>query len=241
MRLSVLYFLFCFVLLMSSFACTSEQSEKEPVEKETEVGNSNTTSETDTVSAGFFDTYENTRRYIWQKPEMVISLISDLQGNIEDKTIADIGAGKGFFALRLAKIAKKVIAIEISDKLIEELENKKSLELPEEYQDRLETRLALPNDAKLQSKEADVVLIVNTFTYIKDKLKYLKKLRKGIAGNGKIIIIDFKKKRLPFGPPQDIKVPLFSAEDILAKAGYENIQSNDTALDYQYIVMADSN
>ena len=74
MRLSVLYFLFCFVLLMSSFACTSEQAEKEPVEKETEVGNSNTASETDTVSAGFFDTYENTRRYIWQKPEMVISL-----------------------------------------------------------------------------------------------------------------------------------------------------------------------
>ena len=67
----------------------------------------------------------------------------------------------------------------------------------------------------------------------------MKKLSKGLSPNGKVIIIGFKKKRIPTGPPAEIKVPLYQVEDYLEQAGYSNIQSNDTALDYQYIVIAD--
>ena len=56
---------------------------------------------------------------------------------------------------------------------------------------------------------------------------------------GKLLIIDFKKKRTPVGPPSDIRQPLFVVENELYDAGYKNILTNDTALDYQYIVIAE--
>ncbi len=178
--------------------------------------------------------YENTNRVVWQKPEVVI----DLLGNLEGKTVADIGAGTGFFAFRLAPKAKKVIAIDIDPRFVTYLDSLKSFELPENVQDKLEARLALPNDPRLGPGEADVVIIVNTFMYIRDRASYLEILKKGLSDGGTLLIIDFKKKRTPLGPPSQIRVPLFEVEEMLIAAGYREVTTNDTALDYQYIVTA---
>ncbi|MCB0569025.1 MAG: class I SAM-dependent methyltransferase [Phaeodactylibacter sp.] len=185
-------------------------------------------------SPGIDSDYVNTNRVIWQKPEVVINLL----GNLQNKTVADIGAGTGFFAFRLAQKAKKVIAIDIDPRFINYLDSVRVLELPEQYQKHLETRLARADDPQLQPNEADVVIIVNTFMYIKNQIQYLENLKKGITPGGLLLIIDFKKKRTPLGPPSEIRVPLFQVEDQLYQAGYTNIQTNDTALDYQYIVTA---
>ncbi len=184
---------------------------------------------------GITEDYTNTNRVIWQKPEMVI----DLLGDLNNKTVADIGAGTGFFALRLAPKAKKVIAIDIDARFTEYLDSVKVLELPEAMQDKLETRLADPLDPHLQPDEADIVMIVNTFMYIKGRKEYLKVLKEGIAPGGRLLIIDFKKKRTPIGPPSELRAPLFQVEEELIEAGYQNIRTNDTALDYQYIVIAE--
>jgi len=186
----------------------------------------------DTVK--ILEDYESTNRVVWQKPEVVI----DLLGNLEGKTVADIGAGTGFFAFRLAPKAKKVIAIDIDPRFVTYLDSLKSFELPEKVQDKLEARLALPNDPRLAPGEADVVIIVNTFMYIRDRASYLEILKKGLSDGGTLLIIDFKKKRTPLGPPSQIRVPLFEVEEMLIAAGYREVTTNDTALDYQYIVTA---
>ena len=186
----------------------------------------------DTVK--ILEDYDNTNRVVWQKPEVVI----DLLGNLEGKTVADIGAGTGFFAFRMAPKAKKVIAIDIDPRFISYLDSLKAFELPEEVQNKIETRLALPNDPKLGPAEADVVIIVNTFMYIKDQVAYLENLKRSISDGGILLIIDFKKKLTPLGPPSQIRVPLFEVEEKLIRAGYRDVSTNDTALDYQYIVTA---
>ena len=185
-------------------------------------------------ASGIAEDYENTNRVIWQKPEVVINLL----GDITNQTIADIGAGTGFFALRLAPKAEKVIAIDIDERFINHIDSVKLLELPEASQDRLETRLATPNDPKLAANEADVIMIVNTFIYIRDKEAYLQTLYNSISEGGRLLIIDFKKKRTPLGPPSDIRLPLFEVENMLIEAGYKNVTTNDTVLDYQYVVTA---
>jgi 2-polyprenyl-3-methyl-5-hydroxy-6-metoxy-1,4-benzoquinol methylase len=185
---------------------------------------------------GITETYENTNRVIWQKPDLVIDLIGDLEG----KTVADIGAGTGFFALRLVRQAKKVIAIDIDRRFVQYLDSIRVLELPENLQNRLEPRLATPTNPNLRSGEADVVVIVNTFMYIKNQVDYLKNLQKGMSPGGKLIIVDFKKKRTPIGPPGEIRLPIHEVEEALYEAGFNNITTNDTALDYQYFVMAEN-
>ncbi len=187
-----------------------------------------------TRSPGIAEDYTTTNRVIWQKPDMIIDLLGDVSG----KTIVDIGAGTGFFALRLAPKAKKVIAVDIDKRFTEYLDSVKVLELPEGMQNRLETRLASPRDPLLQPSEADIVLIVNTFMYIEDKPGYLKILHRGMSEGGQLLIVDFKKKRTPIGPPSTIRVPIHVVEEALYDAGFRNIVANDTSLDYQYIVTA---
>ncbi len=175
-------------------------------------------------------------RGIWQKPNVVINKL----GNLEGKVVADIGAGPyGYFTLRIAHQtpAKKILALDIDLEAIKFIEGAKIL-LAENIRNRIETRLVLPDDPKLNPEEADVVLIVNTYTYIEDNVNYLKNLKRGIAKGGKIVIIDFKKRYTPVGPPIINRVALGEVEQDLMGAGYKNIESDDKTLDYQYIITA---
>lgn len=229
------YFTFLFgMLVFLSLPMASCRQEQPPAQPPPTAENGTQGVEPGTRKPGITEDYLNTNRVIWQKPDLVLDQLGDL-GN---KTVADIGAGTGFFSLRMVERAGKVIAVDIDRRFVNYLDSVKVLELAEPLQSRLETRLATPEDPKLKPGEADVVIIVNTYMYIKDRVGYLRNLKNGIAEGGRLLIIDFKKKRMPLGPPQDIRVPLFQAEDELYEAGYKDITTNDTALDYQYIITA---
>ena len=160
--------------------------------------------------------------------------------DIENKTVADIGAGSGFFARRLAQHAKKVIAIDIDERFIHYMDSVKLIELKPEYQKRFETRLVTPTDSKLQPGEADIVLIVNTYIYFKNRLGYLQHLWDVLPEGGQIIIVDFKKKRIPIKiPKQRNRLELYKVEYELAQVGFNLTGSDDCSLEYQYIVTAE--
>ena len=186
---------------------------------------------------GIRDDYLNTNRGIWQKPDLIMELLGDLEG----KTVADIGAGSGFFTMKMLPYAEKVIAIDIDPAFISILDSLKKETLPESQQWRMETRLAVPEKAPLDAEEVDVILIVNTFMYIQDRVPYLKNLKANLKPGGKIVIIDFKKKITSVGPPKEIRLALDILEDELYEAGFDFIQTNDTYLDYQYIIIAGIN
>jgi len=180
---------------------------------------------------------ENKNRAVWQKPETVISLMGDLKG----KKVADIGAGTGYFTFRIALKAKKVIAIDIVKSYLDILENLKQ-KLPDQYQGKIETRLGKPNDPLLKNKEVDIVVIINTFSFIKYKKQYLKTILSGLNPDGKIFIVDFKMKNLPIdAPKKSMRLPMYKLEELLSFSGYKSIKSDDTTLDYQYIVIAEKN
>ncbi len=177
--------------------------------------------------------FEVKDRGIWQKPELLISFL----GDIKDETVADIGAGTGYFTFRLVPKAKKVIGIDIDPRFIDFLDSVK-VRLPEVYQDRFESRLSKFDDPLLKPGEADNVVIVNTYAYIENRIQYLKTLNKGISPGGQLLIIDFKKNNLPIGPPDEYKVSLAQVEQELLAAGFKIAKIDKDVLDYQYIVLA---
>ncbi len=204
-------------------------------DKKSSFSNSNNTIKKDSTKVITIEKDENKGRDIWQKPETVISLL----GNLEGKTVADIGAGTGYFTFRIALKADKVVAIDIEDSYLDVLDNLKQ-KLPHELQSKIETRLAKEDDPLLKEQEADIILIINTFSLISNKIKYLKTIKSGIKDGGKIFIVDFKMKNLAIAAPEKKdRLPMFELEELLDKAGYINILSNDTTLDYQYIVVAE--
>lgn len=187
--------------------------------------------------SGIFDDYVNTNREIWQKPDMVIDFLGDLKG----KTVADLGAGIGYFTRRLVPRAGRVIAIDIEPQFVNYLDSLKANSIPEEYRNRLETRLAKPDNPYLDAEEADAVLIVNTYAFLPNRIEYLKKVKRGMTPGGKLLIIDFKKKSTPIGHPSEIRIPLYQVEQELKEAGFTIGMTNDIALDYQYVVLAIKN
>ena len=177
--------------------------------------------------------YESKDRGIWQKPDMVISLLGDLEG----KTVADIGAGSGYFTFRMVAKAEKVIGIDIDQRFINLMDSVK-VRLPEKYQTHFESRLAQADNPALKPGEADAVMIVNTYAYIENRIQYLKVLAKGMSSGARLLIIDFKKNNIPVGPPQAFKVSLAQVEKELLTAGYLVEKMDTESLDYQYIVIA---
>ncbi len=183
------------------------------------------------------DLGDNTEvRDIWQNYRVVI----DKLGDLNDKVVADIGAGPfGYFTLRIANNSeiKKIIAIDIDQDAIRFIENAKIM-LDKDVQEKIETRLVGPSDPELKPEEADIVIIVNTYMYFEKPVEYLKNLKQGIAKDGKLVIIDFKKRNTPVGPPVAYRTAIGKLEQDLMEAGYSNIDSDDNTLAYQYIIIA---
>lgn len=173
-------------------------------------------------------------REAWQKPNFIL----DKMGDLGERTVADIGAGTGYFSFRILPRAKKVIAIEIDNDLIALMKNL-STSLSDNYKTKFETRLAVADDPKLKSEEVDDILIVNVVGYFDDRLSYFRKCNTALAKDGKIHIIDYKVRKLPIeAPDYSNRVYIHLIEEELEAAGFTDIVTDDTSLEYQYIVQA---
>ena len=179
------------------------------------------------------------KRMSWQKPNLVIAAL----GDISDKTIVDLGAGIGYFTFKLLPKAKKVIAVDIDQEKINVLNSFKN-SLSDTTKSKIEVRLADAQNPNLKENEADLILIVNTVAYIEPRVEYFRNLRKSLTENGKLFIVDYKTKRLPdytVAPDFSQRLYLHVLEEQLEQAGYTNIKTDDTSLDFQYMVSCDVN
>jgi arsenite methyltransferase len=164
------------------------------------------------------------KRDVWQMPhEVVVAL--DLKPN---ETVADIGAGSGYFARRFARHAAKVYAVDIDEKLLKAAR--------EGAPPNLETILAAPDDPKLPERSVDTFFFCDVLHHIENRPAYYAKLAKALKPGGRIAIVDFYKKPLPVGPPEKMKL---SEEDVIAElatAGFRKTKSFGF-LPYQYFLM----
>jgi len=174
--------------------------------------------------------FESPERDAYQKPEKVLEHLGDIKG----KTIMDIGAGSGYFSMKLAKEGAQVIAADVSDEFQAVL--KKRIE--DNNLENIELRKIPYNNANLADNEVDMVLIVNTYHHIENRVDYFSKVKKGIKPDGELVVIDFFKKELPVGPPANHKIDLESVKSELEKAGYTQLDVNIDLLPYQFIVRA---
>ncbi len=174
-------------------------------------------------------------RMVWQRPNQLL----DRLGDLSNRVVADIGAGTGYFTFRLALRAQKVVAIDIDEQMLDLIDELK-LNLLKDVSDRIETRLSRPMDPGIKKDEVDDVIMVNTISFIENKLAYLRLLQERIKPGGRVILVDFKLKRIPedIAPPREYRTDIWLLEDLLEEAGFNKIITDDVSLDYQYIIIA---
>jgi SAM-dependent methyltransferase len=126
----------------------------------------------------------NRFRDLWQKPEQVL----DLLGNLEGKTVADIGCGLGYFTQPLARRvgpAGTVLAVDIQAGLLEEM----MLLMPEELRPRVQPILANPQKPGLP-REVDLIVLIQVLAEVPDQLSFLAALVAELRSGGQLLIID---------------------------------------------------
>jgi cyclopropane fatty-acyl-phospholipid synthase-like methyltransferase len=170
--------------------------------------------------------FEDSARVEWQKPDEIIDLLGDLEG----KTIMDIGAGTGYFAFRMAAKGAKVIAADVDERFIEYIENKGI--------ERVEARLVPYDNANLKPKEVDAVIIVDTYHHIENRTAYFKTLLKGLKADGRLMVVDFKKVETPHGPPVNHRISADEVIKELKTAGFTTFEIEEDFLPYQYVIIA---
>ncbi len=173
--------------------------------------------------------FESPERDAYQKPEKVLEYLGDLNG----KTIMDIGAGSGYFSVKMAKGGAKVIAADVNDEFQAFLEDR----IEKEQLQNITTRKIPYDSPGLEEGEVDMVLIVNTYHHIEDRPDYFAKVKSGIKENGKLVIIDFFDADIPVGPKHH-KISIDTVISELKEAGYTRFEANVSLLPYQYIITA---
>lgn len=166
---------------------------------------------------------ENPERDQWQKPHEVISALALRK----DETVADIGAGSGYFTRRLAHHAGMVIAVDIDAKLLE----KTKATSP----GNVTTVLAAADDPKLAPASTGTIFICDVLHHIENRPAYYGKLAAALKPGGRIVIVDFYKKKLPVGPPESMKLSEKQVEEEFRAAGFRLAKSH-TFLPHQYFL-----
>ena len=166
---------------------------------------------------------EDPSRDAWQKPHAVVMAL-DLKPT---DTVADIGAGTGYFARRFALHAGRVYAVDIDTKLLAMVRAKAPV--------NLETIVAAPDDPHLPQHSVDVVFFCDVLHHIENRPAYYLKLAKVLKPGGRVVVIDFYKRPLPVGPPESMKLSDKEVTTEFQKASFALSKRLDM-LPYQYFL-----
>lgn len=105
--------------------------------------------------------------------------------------------------------------------------------------DNVELKLVLPDDPQLPPGGCDLILMVDTIHYVKDRVGYARRLREALAPGGRLVIIDFRydaEAVREFAPPPGQQVPRETLDREMAEAGLE-VAAHFDFLPEQYFVV----
>ena len=172
--------------------------------------------------------FDDPARDTWQLPDRVIAALNLKRGQI----VADIGAGTGYFSVRLAKseAAPRVYAADIEPSMVSYLRERAARE-------GLKNVIAVQAAADRPNlpEPVDLILIVDTYHHIGDREAYFRRLAKSMKPGGRVAIIDFKPDS-PEGPPKEFRFPLEKFKSEMGEAGYKLTAQHDFLPRQQFLI-----
>jgi ubiquinone/menaquinone biosynthesis C-methylase UbiE len=174
---------------------------------------------------------EGPDRDAWQKPDQIM----DALGIADGSHVADLGAGAGWFTIRLARRVGPngiVYAEDIQPQMIEAIERRVS----REGLRNVRTVRGTAKDPGLPPSSLDAVLIVDTYHEMEDPVTLLRNVAGSLKPRGRVGIVDFKKGNGGPGPDANERVdPEVIVKDA-ALAGLDLLK-DETFLPYQYLLV----
>ena len=158
-----------------------------------------------TVAAPCFGQHEEHRRnpdleperMYWQMPLRVLEEIGVAPG----MRVADVGAGDGYFTLRLAKAVGsggEVFASDIDARALQRLEERRRSAGVQNVRIVHGTQ----DDPLLPGSAIDLVLIVNTIHLVDDPPVFLENVRRSLKPGGTVVFVQWSAEKMEFEAPE---------------------------------------
>jgi len=176
--------------------------------------------------------FDDPARDAWQQPELVVKHLQAAPG----QTVADIGAGTGYFIPYLAEAVGPtghVLALDVEPNMIEHIKRRAR----ETGLQNVKATQVAEDDPALPEGSVDRVLIVNTWHHISKRPSYAAKLAKALKPTGSLLIVDFTHES-DIGPPQQHRLTPQQVSEELQLAGLAAEIIESEQLPKQYLVRA---
>jgi ubiquinone/menaquinone biosynthesis C-methylase UbiE len=162
--------------------------------------------------------FDDPARDAWQRPDEVLRALRVIAG----QSVADIGAGTGYFAVRLARAnpTGRVYGVDVEPSMIAYLRARAT----RDSLANVTAVLASPDSPNLPAA-VDLVLIVDTYHHLPNRVDYFRRLQSMLKPGARVAIIDFRPDAT-MGPRHEFR---FSEEKIRSEmeaAGYRQVESH---------------
>jgi arsenite methyltransferase len=165
------------------------------------------------------------------KPQKIIEHL-----NLHDEmVVGDIGSGGGYFTHEFSRnvgMDGHIYAIDTDEKALDFIKNHL---LTEDIQN-VERLLVNPDGINLPEKSVDLFFLRNVFHHIPNQAEYFKGLEKFLKDDGKIVIIDYNKRKLSFTGLFGHYTPEIVLLDIMKQAGFSLQEKYDFLPDQLFMV-----
>lgn len=174
---------------------------------------------------------EGPDRDAWQRPDQVMDALRIADGS----HVADLGAGSGWFTIRLARRVGpngRVYAEDIQRQMIEAISRRITRE---NLTNVVKPVLGEPNDPRLPAP-VDAVLIVDAYHEMEQPVVLLRNLARSLKPGGRIGIVNFTKDGGGPGPEMENRVDPERVIRDAEAAGLE-LEARANFLRYQYMLV----
>jgi ubiquinone/menaquinone biosynthesis C-methylase UbiE len=125
-------------------------------------------------------------------------------------TVADIGAGGGYYTVRLAErvgAEGRVLAVDIDKGAIERL----GARVERERLDNVSIKLGTPDDPRLPASSFDRIFLIHMYHEVAEPYAFLWHLRPGLKAGGQVIVVDTERPTDQHGMPPKLLFCEFEA------------------------------
>ncbi len=153
-----------------------------------------------------------------------IDRVMDILGIAPGKSVADIGAGSGWFTVRAARRvgpSGTVYAVDINPEAIGYLDRR----MQKESVRNVKTILSKPDNPMLPKEGIDAVLLLKTYHEVADPVALLEHLRPALRAGARVGIIDRNGNGTNHGVSREVVV------NEAARAGYHLVKTYDFVKD----------
>ncbi len=154
-----------------------------------------------------------------EQPDRVVRELGIKPGS----TVADLGAGVGYFTWRLAQAVGdkgKVIAVDIQPGMLERLKQN----LAERNIHNVETVLGTEDDPHLPPGQVDLVLLVDVYHELQKPELTMEHVRRSLKPDGRVVFIEYRKED-PSIPIQPLhKMSVREVRDEIEPMGFQFVE-----------------